>query len=853
MNWWQRLRNRPALEQSLDAELRDHFERQVADGLRQGLDEDEARRRARLQFGGIEQVKEDCRDARGTRWAENLWHDLRFALRSLRKSPAFTAAAVCTLALGIGANAAIFSVVNAVFLRPLPYRDPSRLMWATEYQPKSNQTIVYTPEYAAWKEQNRTFDYLEGFGTTTGMNLSVAGQPAMRVDVANVTPGFFPMVGVAPHMGRQFSPEESQAAVAIVSDSFWRASLDADPAVLGHTVTLNGKSWTIVGVMPPGFVYPDAPSAAVWLPGAVPPGTSDPSGGMHFVQGVVGRLKPGVTAEQARADLSVIARRMDNLYPKPWFGMHLAATVRVVPLQQQLGGNSRAALLVLTGAVAFILLIACANVANLFLTRAVARAREISIRTAIGASRGRLVQLLLTESLALGAMGGALGMVLLFWGRTALTFLIPREISPDIPIDWHVVVFAVACALTAGMLFGLAPAVAASRIRLSTTGRHGSRIRGGLVVCQLALSLILLTGAGLLLRSFVVLFTSQPGFDPHQVLTASVSLSPPNLYGPRQQIAFAARVVASLESIPGVEYAAVSNQPPFGTFNAIGSGLHAEGQEETAVTVVFTRATANYFTALRVPLIAGRAFRAGDGDVAILNQTLARVLFPNRDPVGQRIAVNAKDPLLTVVGVVADTRHRALDDKIWPELFQPFEWKPSPFLTLVIRSAADVTSAVRSAVQAIDPNQPLFRILPLEDQLSDSLAERRRRAVLLGLFAALALAIAAVGVYGVMSYAVTRRTHEVGIRLALGAQRSDVLLTFLVSGLRLAGLGIVAGLLGARALTHLLNTFLYGVRPTDPYTFLVVSAALAAAAAVASYLPARRATRVDPLVALRHE
>jgi putative ABC transport system permease protein len=369
----------------------------------------------------------------------------------------------------------------------------------------------------------------------------------------------------------------------------------------------------------------------------------------------------------------------------------------------------------------------------------------------------------------------------------------------------------------------------------------------------LALSLILLTGAGLLLRSFLVLFTTQPGFDPRHVLTADVSLAPRNLYGPRQQAAFAERVVASIESIPGVESAAVSTEAPFGTFNEIGSGLHAEGQPETAETVVYTGATADYFTALRVPLIAGRAFRAGDGDVAILNQSLARLLFPNRDPIGERLAVNAKDPLLTVVGVVADTRHRALDDKVWPEIFQPFDRRPSTFLTVVIRSGADVTSAVRSAVQAIDRDQPLYHIQPLEDQLAESLAERRRRAVLLGLFAALALAIAAVGVYGVMSYAVTRRTHEVGIRLALGAQRGDVLLTFLMSGLRLAGLGIGAGLLGARALTHLLNSLLYGVKSTDPYTFLLVSVALGAAATVASYLPARRATRVDPLVALRHE
>jgi putative ABC transport system permease protein len=852
MNWWQRLRNRQALEQSLDAELRDHFERQVADGLRQGLDEEEARRRARLQFGGIEQVKEDCRDARGTRWAENLWHDLRFAQRSLRKSPAFAAAAVGTLALGIGANAAIFSVVNAVFLRPLPYRDPSRLMWVTESMPKFARPIVLTPEFGAWKAQNQTFEQMEAFGTTTGVNLTMAGQPAMRVDSASVTPGFFSMLGVAPHIGRNFTPEESQADVAIVSDSFWRTSLNADPAFVGRTITLNGKAWTIVGVMPPGFVYPDAPSAAVWLPNEVPPDALVAKRGMRFVM-ALGRLKPQATPEQARADLNVIARRTDNLYPTPWSGYHQSASARVVPLQQQLGGNSRAALVVLTGAVAFILLIACANVANLFLTRAVARAREISIRTAIGASRGRLVQLLLTESLALGIVGGALGIGVLFWGRSALTFLIPREISPDIPVDWRVVVFAVACALTAGMLFGLAPAVAASRIRLSTTGRHGSRIRGGLVVCQLALSLILLTGAGLLLRSFLVLFTTQPGFDPRHVLTADVSLAPRNLYGPRQQAAFAERVVASIESIPGVESAAVSTEAPFGTFNEIGSGLHAEGQPETAETVVYTGATADYFTALRVPLIAGRAFRAGDGDVAILNQSLARLLFPNRDPIGERLAVNAKDPLLTVVGVVADTRHRALDDKVWPEIFQPFDRRPSTFLTVVIRSGADVTSAVRSAVQAIDRDQPLYHIQPLEDQLAESLAERRRRAVLLGLFAALALAIAAVGVYGVMSYAVTRRTHEVGIRLALGAQRGDVLLTFLMSGLRLAGLGIGAGLLGARALTHLLNSLLYGVKSTDPYTFLLVSVALGAAATVASYLPARRATRVDPLVALRHE
>jgi putative ABC transport system permease protein len=475
---------------------------------------------------------------------EKAIHEARQALRRLRRSPGFTAAALITLALGIGANALIFSVVNAVFLRPLSYRDAGRLVWATEFFPKFNRSMVPSPEYAAWKRQSAVFERMEGMGSTFGNNLISAGRPAEHVETAHVTPGFFAMVGIAPRLGAGFDPNtrSSDRRVGMVSDALWRGYLQGDPAVVGKNVTLDGKPLTIVGVMPRGFVYLDGADVAVWLPDAVVPADTVPSRSPDWVR-VIGRLKPGATIEQARAELERIARGMDRQYPAPMAGYHAAAKVRVVSLQKQLTADSATAAAVLMGAVGFLLLIACANVANLFLARAVARRKEIAMRTAVGAARWDIVRMLLAESLMLGALGGSLGIALLFWGRDAVKFLMPKALAQGIPIDWRVLAFTAGCSLAAGLLFGLAPALAASRVDVNsglkeTAIRSGGRLPAFLAAGQIALSLVLLADAGLLIRSFLVLASAHPGFDAHNVLTATAMLRPAQAYGPRGRWSF---------------------------------------------------------------------------------------------------------------------------------------------------------------------------------------------------------------------------------------------------------------------------------------------------------------------------
>jgi putative ABC transport system permease protein len=551
---------------------------------------------------------------------------------------------------------------------------------------------------------------------------------------------------------------------------------------------------------------------------------------------------------------------MDSQYPTPWSKYHAAATVRVASLQKQLTAGSTTAATVLMGAVGFLLLIACANVANLFLARAVTRRKEIAMRIAIGASRRDIVRMLLAESLLLGALGGALGVALLFWSRGAVQFLLPKGLAQTIPIDWRVLAFMAACSLAAGLLFGLAPALAASRVDVNsglkeTAIRSGGRLPAVLSAAQIALSLVLLAGAGLMIRSFFILASTNPGFDAHNVLTASVMLRPEEIYSPERQVEYFSRTLAGIEKLPGVRYAAVTSSSPMEQFNAVGSGLRADDGTETSDTVAEASVSANYFQTLGIPLVAGRFFDArdvpGSTPVIIINRTLARLLFQDRNPIGHRI-----DKKTTVVGVVADVRPRSLDDKVWPETFLPFAQSPSPWITLLVRGTADpsaLASPIRAVARSVDASQPLFDVQLLEHRVAETLAERRERATVLGAFAALALLIAAVGIYGVMSYAVARRTHEIGLRVALGAERGDVLRMVVGAGLRMAAFGMAIGLAGALFVTRVLKTFLYGVGPADRTTFAAVCAILGAAAFLASYLPARRAAAVDPMAALRLE
>jgi putative ABC transport system permease protein len=785
-------------------------------------------------------------------------HELRHALRRLRRSRGFTAAALITLALGIGANALIFSVVNSVFLRPLDYREPARLVWATEFFPNFNRSMVDAPEFAAWKGQSTVFERLEAMGATFGSNVSRATGPAERVQTAHVTPGFFALIGIPPRIGAGFDPNSfpSNAPLAILGDGLWRGYFDADPAIVGKSVTVNGSPRTIVGVMPAGLLYPGGADTQLWLPDAISPSMIVPQRATQAVS-AIGRLKPGVSLEQARFELDRIARSMDPQYPTPWSAYHAKAVVRVASLQKLLAADSETAAAVLMGAVGFLLLIACANVANLFLARSVTRRKEIAMRTAIGASRRDIVRMLLVESLLLGALGGASGMAVLFWGRGAVQFLMPKALAPSIPIDWRVLAFTAGCSLAAGLLFGLMPALAASRVDLNTglketAIRSGGRLPGVLTAAQIALSLVLLCGAGLMIRSFFALASTRPGFDAHNVLTASVMLRPEGVYGPNQQVEFFDRMLGGIANLPGVRYAAVTSSPPMAQFSAIEAGLRADDGPETNFTVAESSVSAGYFQALGIPLVAGRLFDASDvrdgAPVIILNRTLAKLLFQDRDPIGHKV------DKATVVGVVADVHHRALDEKVWPETFLPFAKTPSPWITVLVRADGDpsaLATPIRGVARSIDAGQPLFDVDLLEHRVAKSMAERRDRATVLAAFAGLALLIAVVGIYGVLSYAVARRTHEIGLRMALGAERGDVVRLVVGAGLRMAAIGMAIGLAGALLVTRVLKTFLYGVEPTDRLTFCVVCAILGAAAFLASYLPARRAAAVDPMTALR--
>lgn len=803
---------------------------------------------------------------------ENVMQDLRFAWRALRKNRGFALAVIGTLALGIGAATAMFSVVNAVFLRPLPYREPKNLVWATEFYPKFNRSLMLAPEYLAWKSQNSSFERLEAFGVSIGVNFAGGRHPAQRIQAGHVTPGFFSMLGVQPRLGRSFLAEESRPGhdrVTILSDGVWRDYFGADLHIIGKEVLVNGVPHTVIGVMPGGFLSPDGADTGVWLPDAVKPEDSVPRRAAHLVS-TIGRLKPGVRVEQTRADLGVIARRMDKRYPTPWSGYHARATARIVPLRGQFTADFRIAPSVLMGAAGIVLLIVCANIANLSLARAVTREKEIAIRAAIGGSRLRLVRLLTTESLVLAAAGGAAGVALSVLVTSRLGFLIPKALPKYIPADWRVLAFAVLCALATTLIFGLLPALSTSRPNLNVRLKEGEHlassprqfnIRSTLAVCQLALSLVLLIAAGLLIRSFLLLMNANPGFDSKHVLLADVSLAPLEMYTPARQADFFDRLLDFARKLPSVQYAAISSSTPLVPFNEIGSGLRGEGEPESDATVCFTSVSGDYFKALRIQLREGRFFDLRDRDsaprVAILNRTLARVLFGDRDPVGKRVKIgNTPSDWVTVVGVVADIRHRALDDKVWPELFQPYTQAPSPWMSVVVRSFANpsnIAPSLIAAVQSIDRTQPAFDVESMEQRVSGSTAQRRFRAWLFGAFAFVALAIAVVGLYGVMAYAVARRTHEIGVRLAIGAKRRDILRMVAGQALRLALAGIGIGLAAAYALTHTLSTFLYGVTPTDGVTFAVVSAILAVTALFASAIPAHRATKVDPMAALRHE
>ena len=789
-------------------------------------------------------------------------NDLRFALRQLLKNPGFTAVAVLTLALGIGANTAIFSVINGVLLRPLPFKEPGQLVRLYESRPKVSllQGPISPPTFLDWRQQNTVFEGMAAFHGGS-LNLTGGGEPE-RLSATHVSVNLFALLGVKPMLGRTFGPDDEQEnKVVVLGDGFWRRRFGGDRALIGQTISLDKQSYTVVGVMPSSFRFPD--QADLWVPLTF---ANDEAAnrGSRFLRAVA-RLKPGISLAQAGAEMETIARRLGSQYEenKDW-GVHVLA------IREEIVGNIRPALLVLFGAVGLVLLIACANVANLFLARSAARQREIAIRSALGAGRGRLIRQLLRESLLLSLIGGLLGLLLSVWGTALLGTLVPselpgvRELGPDV----RVLAFTLIVSLLTGTLFGLLPALQLSRVDLNESLKEGRgsagashRLHGFLVVSEVALALMLLAGAGLLLKSFFQLKAVNPGFLPANVLTMQLSLPESKYPQGHQQAAFFGQVVQNIEALPGVQSAGVAPTLPLsGGLNSYGFSLDGRAsQPGDNLSAEHDSVTPRYFRALGIRLLQGRLFTDGDTasspPVVIINETAARRFFPNENPLGRKVTIAGPEPG-EIIGVVEDVKQYALTRESPPHMYSPQTQKPSSGMTLFVRTARtpmSLVSAVRQAVLAVDKDQPVSDVQTMDQVLSESLAQRRFTMLLLGIFGATALLLSAVGIYGVMAYSVTRRTGEIGIRMALGAQRADILGLVFRQGGRLIALGLAVGLLGGLVLTRFLGSMLFGVTAHDPATFAAIAVLLAGVALLACWLPARRAARVDPMVALRAE
>jgi putative ABC transport system permease protein len=805
--------------------------------------------------------------------------DVRFGLRVLLRQPLFTLAAVLTLALGIGANTAIFSVVNGVLLRPPPYTDPGRLVavWFTGEGERQEGDSSYL-NFTDWREQTRSFEemaaYRNMYYTLTGM-----GDPR-RVVVARVTAGFFPLLGVSPVAGRTFLPEEERpnsGRVAVVSYEFWQRDLGGDRAAVGRQLTLNTQPYTIVGILPRGF-RPPLEDEGTEVYTTVADEKTDLAERGAFVMSVLGRLKPGVTLEQAQGDIGRVAGDLARQYPE----VNDKTTAYVVGLHEQQVGKIQTALWVLFGAVGLVLLIACSNVANLLLARAAARQKEMAIRTALGAGRWRIVRQLLTESLLLAALAGVAGLLLALWGVDALVALGPESLPRlnEVHADASVFGFALLLSTLTGVLFGLAPALKASRPELeetlreggrgSTAGRNRQRLRGLLIVSETALALVLLVCAGLLVKSFVRLVRVDPGFKPENVMTLGVSLTVQKYKEPTRRVAFVEQALERVRAVPGVSQAAFAARLPFSNSDTLGYfeivGRPAPQNSSEKPQSYMRSITPDYFRVMGIPLRAGRYFnsqdRKGGPGAAIVNETLAREYWPDESPVGQRIrgvGVNLngdEPPEWEIVGVVGDVHHTGLDKKPEPELYFPYEqntWSGGRFVVRTTVEPSTLAAALRREVMSVDKDQPVVDVKPLAQMISESVAQPRFYMILLGAFSAVGLVLALVGIYGVVSYAVTERTHEIGIRLALGATPMDVLRLMIRHGMFFALVGIAIGIAGAFAAARYMSALLFGVTATDSLVFAGVPMLLAAVALAACYIPARRATKVDPMVALRYE
>jgi predicted permease len=879
---WRRLRalvRKEELEHELDEEMRYHLEREMEQNLRSGMTKQEARSAALRSFGGMEQAKEECREARGVRFIEELWQDLRFGGRLLLKKPAFALIAVLTLALGIGANTAIFSVVNALILNPPHMVEAERVaaIWRTAKDKRAEGYVSYL-ELQDWRTRNQSFEAIAGYKPNGFILLNE--EQAERVDGLRVTANFLSLLRTQLFKGRDFQVEEEKRGaqpVVIISHQFWQNRLGRSEAALGQQLMLNGRQFTIIGILPQGFEFPMAGKEVELLTTIAGEGGNLDERGAQVLR-VVGRLKPGVTFAQAQSELNGVAASLEQQYPQ----YNRNTTAYLVPVDEQIVGvEVRRALWVLLGAVGFLLLIACTNVTNLLLVRASVRQKELALRVALGAGAWRIARHLLTESLLLALLSGGAGLLIAVWGLSAIRYYGAEQLPrlDEVRIDGRVLGFTLVVSVLTAMLFSLLPVLKAARPDINEILKAGAKTAtsGGslrwwrdlLVVAEVALGLVLLIGAGLMMRSFNSLMNVNPGFDPKNVLMGRVSLTRAVYENTEERVRYVNQTLERLSALPGVESAAFVAPMPFSGGN-VGGDFQIEGRpkpepgQEPGANV--RSVTSEYFQSIRIPLRKGRFFteqdKRGGVGTAIINETLAARYFPNEDPIGKYISniganQNEGDPeRWEIVGVVGDVHHSSLTKAATPELYLPFQQNSWSWGNFFVRTTNDPTALTRSFAETIrsgDKSVPVTNVQPLTEAISETVAQTRFYTLLFTLFGVTGLLLTLTGIYGVISYTVSQQTQEIGIRMALGAQGSDVLKLIIGQGLVLTLIGIGLGLVAALGVTRLMQTLLFGVSATDPLTYASVAAMLALVALAACYIPARRASKVDPLVALRYE
>jgi putative ABC transport system permease protein len=865
------------VEQELSDELRFHLERLIEEKGAKGMTPEEARYAALRELGGVEQIKEECRDMRRVDYIENFIQDTRYGLRMLRRNPGFTAIAVLTLSLGIGANTAIFTVVYGALLRPLPYPGSNRLVRLFVTTPASEYpSQVSGPNFLDWREKCHSFEEMAAYA---GRDFTLSGEgEAQSIPGGFVSANFFRALGVQPFVGRTFSQDEDQPGqnhVAVISFGFWQHWFGSEPHVVGRSLRIEGDRYTVIGVLPKEFQFPFLPEAEIWQPLVLAKDESMRSASFYSA---IARLKPGIQLKQAQDDMTCIAESLQKTYPRDDAGQ----SAKVVPALDALGrgpGEVRTLLVVLWGAVSLILLIACANVANLLLTRGIKRRREMAIRVALGGGRLRLLWQLLSEAVVLGLLGGAGGLLIAFFAVQSFQTLAPQNIPRigQIRLDSTACLFVLPISLLTVLLFGLAPATQLRRHGLSgslkegnpqfTSGTRTELFRGTLVTCEAALSVILLAGAGLMIRSLGRLLTVNPGFASQHVMTFWISVPWWKHRTNQQLIQYYDQLLRRLDSLPGLQSATMDDSVPPAPEKMDGQFVveqHPPARPSEAPTTIYNFIGPDYFRTLNIPLIRGRTFATSDfggpGNeprVVIVNEALAQRFFPNENVLGKVMKFDLDQMKYSweVVGVVANQRHFSWDTDLAPETFFPYTRFPIHDMAIMVRTSApqSATREIASAFRQLDDEVPIMRVESMEDALSRAYAPRWFNTAVFAGFAGLALLLAVTGIYGVISYSAGQRTHEIGIRMALGARKGDVLRMVIGYGIKLTLIGAGTGLLAALGLTRLMATLLYGVKATDPVTFIIVAVVLTGVAALASYIPARRATKVDPMVALRYE